>query len=101
MRASFSSPDVPLTVVHRDRKLLPTLTSKGIVDRLAVLMSGEGTMKLLGVTAMHNGTGEALAAAVFNLVEEWNLTNHLHCMSFDTTVSNTRLVSGTCVLLKN
>lgn len=99
IQASFS-PDVPLTV-HWDGKLLPTLTSKETVDRLAVLVSGEGTMKLLGVPAMQNGTGEAQAAAVFKLVEEWNLTNRLQCMSFDTTASNTGLVSGACVLLEN
>jgi len=58
------------------------------VDRLAVLLSGGGTMKLLGVPAIHNGTGEAQAAAVFRLVEEWNLTDYVKCMSFDTTASN-------------
>jgi hypothetical protein len=68
IQESFAS-DIPLTV-HWDGKLLPALASKEKVDRLAVLVSGAGTMKLLGVPAIHNGTGEAQAAAVFRLVEE-------------------------------
>jgi len=62
------------------------------------MMSGEGAMKFLEVLVVHNGTREAQAAAAFKLVEEWNLTNCLQCMSFD---SNTRLVSGACALLEN
>jgi len=46
IQASFD-PNCPLTV-HWDGKMLPALTSKDLVDRLAVLVSGDGTMKLLG-----------------------------------------------------
>jgi len=98
IRASFS-PDVPLTV-HWDGKMLPALTSKETVDRLAVLVSGEGTMKLLGVPALPNGTGEAQASSVFNLIEEWGLAGRIRSMSFDTTSSNTGLQAGACVLLE-
>jgi len=57
-------------------------------------------MKLLGVPAIYNGTGKAQAAAVFRLVEEWNLTDYVKCMSFDTTASNSGLHAGACVLLE-
>ena len=46
-----------------------------IVDRLAVLVSWEGVMKLLGVRMLPNGTGEAEASAVFNLIQDWNISN--------------------------
>ena len=43
---------------------------KESVDRLAYLfVSGEGVMKLLGVPKLPNGTGEAQATAVFNLLD--------------------------------
>ena len=46
IRESFA-PTIPLTI-HWDGKILPSLTSKDTVDRLAVLVSGEGgVMKLL------------------------------------------------------
>jgi hypothetical protein len=45
------------------------------VDRLAVLVSGDEAMKLLGVPKLPNGTGEAEATAVFNLVQQWNLAD--------------------------
>jgi hypothetical protein len=50
--------------------MLPALMSKELVDRLAVLVSGDGTMKLLGVPKLPNGTGEAEATAVFDLIQE-------------------------------
>ena len=98
IRASFS-PDVPLTV-HWDGKMLPALTSKESVDRLAVLVSGEGVMKLLGVPVLLSGTGESQASATFEAIEDWNLTQRVQFMSFDTTASNTGLKSGACLLLE-
>uniref|UniRef100_A0A2S2PCY9 Uncharacterized protein n=1 Tax=Schizaphis graminum TaxID=13262 RepID=A0A2S2PCY9_SCHGA len=90
---------IPLTV-HWDGKLLPDLTSKDKVDRLAVIVSGDGIMKLLGVPKIPNGTGEAQATAVFELLEEWNLIERIHFMSFDTTASNSGVKAGACVLLE-
>src|SRR6218665_3842655 len=57
-------------------------------------------MKLLGVQKLPNGTGEAEATAVFNLVQEWNLANRIKFMSFDTTATNTGAYAGACVLLE-
>ena len=54
----------------------------------------------LGVPALPNGTGEAQASAVFNLVEEWGIAGHVRSMSFDTTSSNTGRQGGACVLLE-
>jgi len=34
-------------------------------------------MKLLGVPKISNGTGEAQATAVFELLEEWNITERI------------------------
>lgn len=56
IRTSFVN-TIPL-IVHWDGKLLPDLTSKDKVDRLAVIVSGDGIMKLLGVPTIPNGTGK-------------------------------------------
>ncbi len=102
IQASFD-PNCPLTV-HWDGKMLPALMSTGtgteLVDRLAVLVSGEGTMKLLGVPKLSNGTGQAEATAVYDLIQEWNLADRIMSMSFDTTASNTGIRLGACVLLE-
>ena len=98
IRASFV-PNSSLTI-HWDGKMLPALMSKESVDRLAVLVSGDGVMKLLGVPQLQNGTGEAEATAVFNLIQEWDLADRINFMSFDTTASNTGVYSGACVLLE-
>lgn len=98
IRSSFQ-PDVIL-MVHWDGKMLPALTNKQRVDRLAVVVSGDGVMKLLGVPSLENGTGEAQAAAVFALLQDWNLSDRVQLMSFDTTASNSGVRSGACVLLE-
>ena len=63
--------------------MLPPLKSKESVDRRAVLLSGDVVLKLLGVSKVPNRTGEAEATAMFNLVQEWILTDRIKCMSFD------------------
>ena len=67
-------PDYPL-VVHWDGKILPDILGLGEVDRLLVLVSGDGTEKLLGVPKLASGTGENGAQAVYMQLEEWGLTN--------------------------
>jgi len=57
-------------------------------------------MKLLGVPRLPNGTGQAQATAVFNLIQDWNRVDRVKCMSFDTTASNTGVHASTCVLLE-
>ena len=69
IKDSFA-PDVPL-IVHWDGKLLPDLTGKEKVDRLPVLVSGEGTMKLLSVPLFPSGTSTAIANAVFASLDDW------------------------------
>jgi hypothetical protein len=92
-------PNCPLTA-HWDGKMLPALMSKELVDGLAVLVSGDGTMKLLGVPKLSNGTGEAEVTAVFDLIQEWNIADRIKFMRFDATASNTGIQTGACVLLE-
>jgi hypothetical protein len=101
IRAAFS-PDVPLCV-HWDGKMLPDLTGKtcrDTVDRLAVLVSGGGIIKLLGVPKLQSSTGAAQAEAVFELLTSWDIIDKICFMGFDTTASNTGWEKGTCVLLQ-
>ena len=97
IKQSFK-PEVTLTI-HWDGKLLPALTSKKKVDRLTILVSGEGISKLLGVPAIASGTGKD-QAFVFILIIDWNIIDRVTCMCFDTTVSNTSKDLGACTILE-
>lgn len=99
LRAEFS-PEHPL-VVHWDGKILPEICGRGEVDRLPVLVSGDGIEKLLGVPKLATGTGENEAKAVYDLVEQWQLSAKVQAMSFDTTSVNTGRFSGVCVRLES
>ncbi|KAG0723732.1 hypothetical protein GWK47_042055 [Chionoecetes opilio] len=67
------SPLTPLTV-HWDGKILPQDDGTR-AERLAILVTGEGVEKLLGVPKLHSGTGDAAATAVFEALEDWGSRN--------------------------
>ncbi|MEL6606429.1 MAG: hypothetical protein AAFP20_24820, partial [Cyanobacteria bacterium J06614_10] len=93
------NPTVSLTV-HWDGKLIPALTGKEKVDRLAVLVTGLGVDQLLAVPKLESGTGVAQADAVVHALQEWDITDRVVAMSFDTTSSNTGHISGACTLIQ-
>lgn len=95
LKESFS-PDVQLTV-HWDGKLLPDVTGNDKVDRLPVLVSGSGIIKLLGVPKIPSGTGKSMADAVVACLEDWDIKDRVTAMSFDTTASNTGQKQGACI----
>ena len=93
------SPLVPL-VVHWDGKLLPDLTGHESVDWLPVVVTGNKVQQLLGVPKLASGTGQAMAAAVCEILQAWSLTDKVAGMRFDTTASNTGHKNGACPLIE-
>ena len=88
-------------VIHFDGKILPTLTKTEHVDRQAVLVSGNGNLKLLGVPQLLKGTGKMIAEAIYDLLNGWNLSNRVQFMCFDTTASNTGLKKWCMCVIRN
>jgi hypothetical protein len=86
--------------VHWDGKILEDITGNEVVDRLPVLISGSGENQLLSVPKIDHGTGKDSANAVHQAVSDWNLTDKVKGMCFDTTASNTGRKNGACVLLE-
>ena len=74
------------------------LTVKKNVNQLAVIVSGSGDMKLLGVPKVPNWTGEAQATAVFQLIGDWHLSDRIRFMCFDTMSNN--IGNKACILLQ-
>lgn len=93
------NPNYPL-VVHWDGKILPQIFGQGKVNRLPVLVSGDGTDKLLGVPKLAAGTGKQESEAVYGQLKKWKLVDKVQAMSFDTTSGNTGHVNGACTLLE-
>jgi hypothetical protein len=91
--------DVSLTI-HWDGKLLTELTGSEKVDRLAILVSGGGVQQLLAVPKLENGTGKAIAEAIYESINDWGIKEQVCGMCFDTTAVNTGDKSGACVLLE-
>jgi len=96
IKAKFQG-NTPL-VVHWDGKLIPDLIGKEKVDRLPILVSGQGVSQLLTVAKLPSGTGVAQASAVFGAIQDWGIADRIRAMCFDTTSSNTGRIAGACVL---
>ena len=76
-----------------------------MVDRLSILISGKGGIKLLGVPAVPykctEKTGPLVAEASMNLLREWNCADNITGMVFDTTSSNTGSQTAACVSIQS
>ena len=76
------------------------LTSNKTVDRIAILVSGQGVEQLLGVPSIPSGSVDAQAEAVVKLVEQWSIAKKVSAIYFNTTASNTGAERGACVLIE-
>lgn len=64
-------------MVHWDGKILLEIFGQGKVDRLPVLVSGDGAEKLLGVPKLAAGTEEQEAETVYSLLKQWRLVDQV------------------------
>ena len=76
------------------------MTTKEHVDRLPIIVTGNGVSQLLKVAKLPNGTGAQQAKAVVETLDEWGLKEKVVAISFDTTASNTGRNQGACVLIE-
>ena len=94
--------DPPLLVLHWDGKLLPQATcQRNHEDRIAVIASGVDFEELLGVPVAADGSGKEVADMVVKQVRRLALEDKIIGMSFDTTASNSGMLSGACMRLQN
>ena len=87
-------------IVHWDGKMLPDLIGNIKVDRIAILVSYNGTCKFLGAPIITSSTGENIANVVHEQLVKWNIADHVKGMSFDTTSTNTGVNNGAAYLLQ-
>jgi hypothetical protein len=69
-------------------------------DRLAILVSCGDKDQLLGIPISRSGLAKDERDAVMNAVREWDLTECIVAMCFDTTSTNSGRVGGVCVLVE-
>ena len=90
--------------IHWDGKLVDTADKTNKVERLPILLSGIGGIKLLGVPAIPyklSSAGEKIAQASLELIKIWDCAKSLRGMVFDTTSSNTGAQTAASVSLQN
>lgn len=79
---------------------MPELIGKEKIDRLPIIVSGKGVSQMLSVAKLSYATAEAQAQAIYNALNEWDNSDKVIGLSFDTTSANTGKDKGACVLLE-
>ena len=97
IKAKFKPPK--RSVVHFDGKMLGD-NSGNFGDHLAVMLSGNThecrSGKLISAKIIKDSTGESQANEVVSVAEDWNVTESIVGMCFDTTASNTGMYAIFC-----
>ena len=85
-----------LVSVHFDGKIVKEYTGNISLtqDRLSVLVKVNGKTELLGIPSINSWTGEQQFNAIYDLLENYSLTNQVQCICFDTTATNTGRLQG-------
>ncbi|KYM96046.1 Chondroitin proteoglycan-2 [Cyphomyrmex costatus] len=89
-----------LLVIHWDGKLLTGVDGRGKFDRLPIVLTSRGTEQLLGAPALDAAKGIDMASAIICTMNEWNVTDGVKALCFDTTSSNTGPHTGLCAVLE-
>ena len=98
IKESFD-PCCPL-IVHWDGKMLCDFISDEKVNRLAVVVSGGGSSKLLAVTKLSSETGINIATSVLETLDNWGIKDRIQGMCFDTPVVNTGHKQGAAMIIE-
>ena len=65
-----------------------------------MVITGYGVDQLFCVPKTASATGENMATAVFNTIQDWKVSENIKSFCFDTTNSNTGLKKGACTLIE-
>ncbi|CAH0563126.1 unnamed protein product [Brassicogethes aeneus] len=87
LKNNFKAPNT--LTLHWDGKLLPEMTGSTKVERLPVIITGLDCEQLLGVPKLNESTGLHQSEVIFELLQEWDITNKIGALCFDTTSVNT------------
>ncbi|GAB1609904.1 hypothetical protein Ahia01_001276300 [Argonauta hians] len=84
---------------------MDTLTNEfGQEEKLPILISGIGGVKLLGVPALQHKTdeksGKKIATAAMNQLSDWNCEDSVKAMVYDTTASSSGALSAACISIQ-
>jgi hypothetical protein len=95
-----------LCTLHWDGKLTATLQNHRLTEERLTVSVGDATeMKLLGVPSYRKATDQAVGSVIadvtLKLVNEWNCTDRIVNLAFDTTSANTGHLSAACIAIQN
>lgn len=92
-------PSTPL-VLHWDGKMMPNAELNQKVDRIAIVVTGDGVSQHLATPYLVQSDAEKQAELVFKIVKKWKLLDKIQFLSFDTTNLNSGRLGGICLLLQ-
>lgn len=100
LRENYRLSSTEPCVLHFDGKILPDINGTQKVDRLPVIVSNRNGEQLLGIPRTPDGTGEDIASAVYDVIDDWGLLPNIQAICCDTAAANTGRVNGACSFLQ-
>ena len=80
--------------------MMSDICGRAIVDRLPVVITGYEINQLLCVYKIASATGKNMATAIYNAIQDRNVSENIKYLCFDSTSSNTGLKKGACTLIE-
>lgn len=100
IRKVFQDIKLNALVLHWDGKLLSNLVQHKMVERLPIIVTNSEVEKLLGVPPLKNSKGTTQANAIYEVLEDWGLSETIKAFCCDTTASNLGMKNGSAILLE-
>ena len=98
IKASFAASNA--LTLHWDGKMMQDITGNKKIERLPILVSGSGSVKIIAIPKLSDCKAGPTSEAITSAAAEWALNDNVVAMCFDTTPVNTGEHTGVCVRLE-
>ena len=100
MREMFKQTDIDWAIIYFDGKLIKDDVLNEKFDRVPIIAKYLNGEKLLNAPALPDGRGQTQAQAIYKTLMNYNLTDSIVAIFFDTTGSNLGRSNGAAVIFE-
>lgn len=96
IKENFINIEKNAIIIHLDTKILENITGK----KVTIIATSHTVDKHLGVLEIFAGTGLKIFSIVYEVIQNWGITNSIQAFVFGTTASNSGQFNGANYLLE-
>lgn len=96
----FQGAELKRSVAHFDGKMLENLSSHEKLESLPIVITDGELEQLLEIPELQDGKGITQASIIYEVLQDWGLTEKIKAICCDTTASNLGHANGAAVQLE-